>query len=76
MLRLLFEKDDENMKIRVFEKPGDVCDALGLGDDLIFVHTEYKPNEVQYIGKLTIDELLEMFDDFESCCFFTIKYGE
>jgi hypothetical protein len=63
------------MRIKVFEKPEDVWNALA-ESDRVFVYTDNKPDEVQYACELTINELLEMLDDFESCCFFTIKYGE
>lgn len=62
------------MKIKVFEKSEDVWDSLG-ECDRVFVYTDNKPNEVQYACKLTIDELLEMLDDFESYCFFTFEYA-
>lgn len=62
------------MKIKVFEKSEDVWNALG-ECDRVFVYTDNEPNEVQYACKLTINELLEMLDDFESYCFFTFEYA-
>ena len=61
------------MKIKVFEKSEDVWNALA-ESDRVFAYTDNEPDEVQYACELTINELLEMLDDFESCCFFTFEY--